>query len=352
MRSPREDYLTECFANVFNRLPPSAQRYLVSELLIPESLKQAFDQILETAAPLKMETQHYIEGGRIDLVLYAGGHPLVAIENKINAPVLDQQLVRYGQWIRSEAAGPIAVVCFLTHLTQPPSGFLSGRASSGHAVPHITTWAGVADLLMRLLRNKELDAAAMLLCNELRYFLEENDMSTEYAGRDEFAAALLYLRAGSLMDRTFSDIYSHIKSLDGHFRRNESSREYSLQFRTELKLIWGWAYLTHPNFNELFFGYGIALEPQTVFKGGTIPSSDSVFICLGADDRRGTSALRAARDIPEKPWTWADITDWFALVCFKPLHEFLRNPTEFAPKMISWIDDEQADVDKFVTNLK
>jgi len=38
-------------------------------------------------------------------------------------------------------------------------------------------------------------------------------MSHDFAGRDEFAAAIVYLRAGSRMNYTFETIYDHIKSL-------------------------------------------------------------------------------------------------------------------------------------------
>src|SRR5665647_1895354 len=133
-------------------------------------------------------------------------------------------------------------------------------------------------------------------------------MSREYAGRDEFAAALVYLRAGSRMDHTFSSIYSHVRSLEGHFKRYESAREYSIKFDTEFNLIWGWAYLSHPTLAGLFFGYGIALEPDTIFKQGLIPDADSAFLCLGADERRSIQAIQAAKDEPAKPWTYAAVS--------------------------------------------
>ncbi|SHH59067.1 hypothetical protein SAMN05443248_5322 [Bradyrhizobium erythrophlei] len=191
-----------------------------------------------------------------------------------------------------------------------------------------------------------------MLARELATFLGESEMSGEYAGRDEFAAALVYLRAGSRMDHTFSSIYSHIKSLEGCFKKSESVREYSLKFDTEFKLIWGWTYLAHPTLTGLFIGYGMALEPDTIFRQAAIPDADSAFICLGADDRRSIQAVRAAKDEPQKRWTFAEINDWVTVISFKPLHNFLADPEAFAPKMIAWIDEEAADVDAFVAKLR
>lgn len=283
----------------------------------------------------------------------ADGHPIVAIENKIGAPLRDDQLASYGRWItHSVRPNDPAIVCLLAHITQPPDNFLDGGQISGGAIPHSIKWQTVGRHLHGLTVSEDVPVEVKMLARELVLFLRESEMSNEFAGRDDFAAALVFLRAGSRMDHTFSSIYGHIKSLDGHFRRNESSREYSLRFDTEQKLICGWAYLTHPTLPGLFLGYGIALEPNTVFKQGTVPPHDSVFICLGAEGRPSMRAVRSAKNEPEFPWTYAELDDWVAVVTFKPLHDFLRDPENFAPKMIEWIDEHQADINAFVSRLK
>lgn len=352
-RSPREDYLTECLADFFNRLDVGLQTAFASNIFIPGNLKSRFEAISQDVRAFRLETQFTIRSGRIDLVLFADEKPIVAIENKIGAEIRDDQLSLYGGWIRNSAPrDAFSVVCLLTHLTEPPQGFADGGEVSGKAVPHVAKWAAIASLLRRLAESIEVGDHLRMLAHEFRLFLEEAGMTMEYAGRDEFAAALVYLRAGSRMDHTFSSIFSHVKSIDGHFRRNESSREYSLKFDTEFKLIWGWSYLAHPVLTGLFFGYGIALEPHTIFRGGAIPSTDSVFVCLGADDKRSIQAVRAAKDEPQKPWTYADISDWFTIISFKPLHSFLQEPETLASKMIDWIDGEAPDVNAFVARLK
>jgi hypothetical protein len=59
-------------------------------------------------------------------------------------------------------------------------------------------------------------------------------------------------------------------------------------------------------------------------------------------------SLRAAKDIPEKPWMYTDLGDWSAIICFKPLHSFMADPERFAPQMIDWINASAADVNGFV----
>ncbi len=183
-------------------------------------------------------------------------------------------------------------------------------------------------------------------------------MSTEYAGRDEFAAALVYLRAGAQMDHTFSTIFTHVKEKDGAFAKNETKNEYHLKFDTPYKLIWGWTYLAHGRFDGLLFGYGISLEPNTVFTSGAIstqapiPATDSAFICVGADNKRSIQAVRAAKSAPSKPWTYAEIGKWVAVISFKPLHDIMEKPQSFAQEMIRWIDRETDNVNEFVAALK
>jgi hypothetical protein len=351
-RSPLEDYLTECLGDLFNRLDLPAQARFISRIFIPASLQGWFEECSASITSFRMETQLRIPSGRIDLVLYADKKPFVAIESKIGAPVGDEQLAVYGRWVRD--AGPPrqpAIVCFLTHLTPPPNGFIGGGEGSGRAIPHVAKWQAVYRLLRELADIENLEVVKML-ARELATFLGERGMSGEYAGRDEFAAALVYLRAGSRMDHTFSSIYTHIKSLEGCFGKSESARECSLKFDTEFKLIWGWSYLSHPMLGGLFFGYGIALEPNTIFRQGTIPAGDSVFICLGAEDRRSVQAVRTAKNEPQKPWTYAEISDWVTVISFKPLYPFFAEPEAFASKMIEWVDEEASNVDAFVAKLK
>jgi hypothetical protein len=305
-----------------------------------------------------METQYHIGQGRIDIVLFVENSPLVAIENKISAPIgpgddeRGDQLATYGRWIRDSKSDFPPVVCLLTHVTPAPEGFDGGGSSSGGANPHTLTWGAVASALHELHKRREdVSADIRILARELFLFLEEKGMSSEYAGRDEFAAAILYLRAGSKMEHTFHSIYNHLKTLKGSFTAHESIYEMGLHFGTRDSLIWGWKYLNHPDLSGLFFGFGIALDPHLTFKEAAIPDRDSIFLCVGAENKKSIQSLRAAKGDPKKPWMYAELEDWSTVICFKPLHTLMAAPETFAPRMIEWIDEVAEDVSTFVSTL-
>jgi hypothetical protein len=71
---------------------------------------------------------------------------------------------------------------------------------------------------------------------------------------------------------------------------------------------------------------------------------------VGAEGTKGMQSLRAAKDKPQKPWTYADLGDWSAVICFKPLHSFMADPENFAPQMIDWINEWAEDVNSFVSS--
>jgi len=356
-RSPLEDYLTECLADLFNRFDGSTQKKFIRRVFIPAGLQSKWDEFSSAFDTLRMETQHAILNGRIDIVVFAGGDPVIVIENKIDAPISvngdgNDQLAIYGRWIIASKRNAFpGVVCLLTYLTEPNEGFMDGDKKSGGAIPHVERWSSVAAALSdtnELFGTQQADV--ITLKSELFMFLEEMNMSHDFAGRDEFAAAIVYLRAGSRMNYTFETIYDHIKSLKGCFATNSSIHEESLHFDTKDSLIWGWKYLSHPTLTGLFFGYGMALEPALTFRASSAPTRDAVFLCVGAEGTRSMQSLRAAKDIPGKPWMYVDLGDWSAVIWFKSLHSFMADPEKFAPQMIEWIDESAADVNAFVSS--
>ncbi|WP_334384921.1 hypothetical protein [Bradyrhizobium sp. AZCC 2262] len=356
-RSPLEDYLTECLTDLFNRLDGETQKHFVRRVFMPTGVQQQWDEFSSAIDVIRMETQHVILKGRIDLVVFAGSDPIVAVEHKIGAPISEDsdgndQLEIYGRWITASKPDAFpGVICLLTHLTQPNEGFLDEARRSCGAKPHVVTWGSLAAALININENiGTLQADVATLICELVLFLEEMNMSHEFAGRDEFASAFVYLRAGSRMDHTFETIYNHVKSLKGCFATGRSIHESSLYFDTKRSLIWGWNFLSHQTFSDLFFGYGIALAPAVTFGSASIQAPDAVFLCVGADNKRSMQSLRAAKDVPEKPWTYVDLGDWSAVICFKSLHSFMADPEQFALKMNEWIDESEASVNKFVSS--
>ncbi|HVR58363.1 MAG TPA: PD-(D/E)XK nuclease family protein [Pseudolabrys sp.] len=357
-RSPLEDYLSEATADIFNRLNLEQQIDFIRRLFVPLVQLSAWDSLVANTKEMRLETQYPIQSGRIDLVLIVDERPIIAIENKISAPIAtysedDDQLVTYGRWIRShKREGTPSIVCLLTHMTRPSDGFLHGGANSGGATPHVVRWSTLGRALNTLRKDESVPLNARMLSEELSLFLGERGMSGEFAGRDEFAAAIVYLRAGDRMSHTFETIYLHLKSLNGQFTANESIHEMSLHFGTKENLIWGWKYLSHPTLHGLFFAYGIALDPANTFKESSAPKHDAAFICVGAEDKKSMASLRSAKEIPQKPWIYTELKDWSAVISFKPLHQMMADPETFAPQMIGWIDSEVDDINSFVRKLK
>lgn len=358
-RSPLEDYLSECFADFFNRLDLKSKKQLAKRLFIPTSLHVEWDHFAFSVEELNIETQYPISAGRIDLILSADGVPFIAVENKVSAPIGkradgEDQLSAYGKWIRSVRPSIfVPIVCLLTHTTKPRDAFLKGGDASGRATPHVVRWSAIGTALA-IFRRVDSDASdeVKMLAAELFRFLGEQNMSNEFAGRDEFSAAIVYLRAGARMDHTFSSIYLHLKTLKGQFSTNESPHEMSLHYSTKDSLIWGWKYLIHPTLNGLFFGYGISLDPAPTFRNASVPKYDAAFICVGAEDKRSIQSMRAVKDVPTKPWMYSDLGEWSAVISFKPLHQWMSEPETFSARMIEWIDSEADNVNEFVRELK
>jgi len=55
-RSPLEDYLTECLADLFNRLDLTAQASFTSRIFIPMSLQGWFEERSASTKSFRMET--------------------------------------------------------------------------------------------------------------------------------------------------------------------------------------------------------------------------------------------------------------------------------------------------------
>ncbi|MEW6638931.1 MAG: hypothetical protein AB1586_00400 [Pseudomonadota bacterium] len=354
LRTPLEDYLTECLADIFNRLDLKRKNDFAKSHFVPQILQDRWGA--SESGALRMHTQHHIDIGRIDMVLFDGVTPLVAIENKVSAPVgageneKSHQLAIYGRWIKRKNE-EFPIICLLTHSTPAPLGFSEHGVGSGGAVPHVVSWSSIAAQLATMSRDSELPIDVRTLSRELFAFLEENGMSGEFAGRDELAAAIIYLKAGSRMEYTFATIYEHLKTLGGAFNPNESIYEQALEFRTKDRVIWGYKVINHSTLRDVYFGYGIALDPKLTFRGEDTPNHDSIFLCLLAENRRSMQALRAAKDKPEKPWTYVEFDDWSTIISFRPLSPFFSEPETLAHKMIEWIDEEAGDISSFVSEL-
>ena len=112
------------------------------------------------------------------------------------------------------------MICLLTHTTKAPLRFIEGNTGEYGSAPKVTRWGAVARYIHALSRT-EIQADARSLLIELAAFLEENGMTGEYAGREE------YFLTACLIVLVLSAVVS--------FRR---SRFLSRNFQGRLAAIW------------------------------------------------------------------------------------------------------------------
>jgi hypothetical protein len=107
-------------------------------MFVPDALGADWGRVVKSAKSIQIDTQFWIdENSRPDIVILADGQPLIVVENKISAPLQDNQLGRYRDWIATKATADWpGVVCFLTHTTDPPSDFMR----HGAPAPQLMVW--------------------------------------------------------------------------------------------------------------------------------------------------------------------------------------------------------------------
>ncbi|MFQ5784294.1 MAG: hypothetical protein ACE5H8_05655 [Alphaproteobacteria bacterium] len=95
-RSPLEDFLTEAFADLLNRLPKQNHMEFCEKVLLakaPPDVKKKWRCFVKTCAgDLHWKTQYRIEDlenssqKRLDIVLLSGDRPVLVVECKIRPP--------------------------------------------------------------------------------------------------------------------------------------------------------------------------------------------------------------------------------------------------------------------------
>ena len=185
--TPLENFLTESFADLFNRLPTSLRTEMLVWLL-PEAYSLPLRRRCASAKKVEATTQVRIDAvgsvKRPDMIVDLDGQPLILFEVKVGAAlqeharnltsaeqlehvgtseiVFQNQLKTYSDWIGIQSVGdwPGAVI-FLTHERQPPDGF-ENDGHEGNSVIGVTrTWK---DIGRWLAGNIELDRSELTHC--------------------------------------------------------------------------------------------------------------------------------------------------------------------------------------------
>jgi hypothetical protein len=359
-RRPLEDFLSECLADLFNRLPPGEKAAFIERNFLPSVVKPRWASLVSTGVDIRMETQWPIPDGRLDIAILIENEPAFVIENKVSAPIgrrpndIDQ-LSAYGMWLKLKSESSVcklAVVCLLTHATNPPETFAEGRTDLYGSIPKVVRWSQIADNLRTLAQSSKLPLDIRTISNELFSFLLEQNMTSEATRLEDFAAAIIYVRAGSRMSQTFGEVFDHLSELGGIFSKGAVIADSALEFDSDRSLIQGWKYLSAAPLKTAYFGYGIALQPRRSLSNDHLPIEDSIFLCLGVETKREIRILEEQSKLLSGAWQHLSFPSNSIAIAFKPLNAVLVRPEEFAKAMIGWIDEVLPEVAELVNRMQ
>ena len=219
-RSQLEDYLTEVFASLFDRLDESARRSLLHSLMHSDA-REPFDTTFRQIHDANLDTQMVRDesgrGKRPDMVLRRGGRDILVIEAKLGGaiarhvdhaaqleegvgPATVSQLHTYSTWIagrNATADGWPGAVVLLTAWTAPPKGF----PSEGAVFETVRTWTHVAAWLNDKVGT--LNPVPQALARDLIAFLREKQLLDRHFSARDLAAYTLYATSEDALRHTF-----------------------------------------------------------------------------------------------------------------------------------------------------
>ena len=147
----------------------------------------------DSAADLSLVTQYRIGGGTVpDLAIFVGSDPVCIVEVKIDAPLGENQLEGYGQWLAARADNRYRpALVLLTHRTPAPPGFIDRNIGAfGVELRSVASWNRVAEWFGEFrLDRADVGEPLKSLAGEFTQFLREDAMAT----LDDAAIARQYL---------------------------------------------------------------------------------------------------------------------------------------------------------------
>ena len=352
-RSQLEDYLTEVFASLFDRLDEKARRSLL-HALIDEKARRPFNLAFQYVGDADLDTQVRLdESGfrkRPDMVLRRGGRDILVIEAKLgaaiaqhvdhDAPPVDgispktvSQLKTYSTWIAGRNAGadrwPGAVI-LLTAWTAPPDGF----PSQGAAFESVRTWTDVGTWLERNIRS--LDPVCKALGADLVTFLKERQLMNRHFNARDLAAYTLYATSEDALRHTFRKAMEGVAEAHpalGKFQRNDVGND------GDMAVFWGWIYLKRElqyRNSKFYIAVGLCAEPGVGFgeDGVDLTHDEPFFVAYFGDENLKQKPSDRVSALPEG---WIEITKGRpALAATKPVRHFPGNPDLRARDLNVW----------------
>ena len=358
-RSQLEDYLTEAFGSVYDRLDGVAKRSLLHALM-DEAARSRFDEAFPVLERDVLATQVTLdETGhrkRPDMVLRIGGRDVLVIEAKLGAviglhtdpdasatpgaePVTQTQLTTYSTWIAGRNAGasdawPGAVVLF-TAWTPPPAGFPS---TSAKALESSRTWSQVAKWILDHSRLPQTGHQALTI--DLLSFLKEKNLLDRHFDARDVATVTLYAASDDAFKHTTRTV---MKALSVAYPALGNFAWSNVGVDGSIGAFMGWMYFgaaLQPHRSRFWIGLGICGEPAAAaFDDDFIRTTGrEPFVMVHWGDEYGRS--KPIDHVSSLPACWIEMKIRPALIVTKPIREFAGEPEGRAEEIKAWACDQ------------
>ena len=356
-RSHLEDYLTEAFGSVFDRLESDARRSLLHAIMDGAARKR-FDEAFPVLERDVLVTQVTLaatgHGKRPDMVLRIGGRDVIVIEAKLGAPIARHvdpdapqvpgaepvsrtQLASYAAWIagrnaESTDAWPGAVI-LLTAWTPPPEGFPSKDLE---VLESARTWSQVARWILD--HGSRLQPISRALAADLLSFLKEKNLLDRHFNARDLAALTHYAGADDAFKHT---VRVAMRAIAKAHAGLGGFKEYSVGVDTSIGTYQSWIYLNarlqHLN-SKFWIGLGVCPEPGAAFDEDFIAAAKEPFFLIYFGDENLKQKPRER--VMAMPEGWIEMRARPALIVTKPIRDFPSEPDRRADDLAVWACDQ------------
>lgn len=373
--SQRENFLTEAFADLMNRLerlfPKEARGFITDILLHHVADSRSADALarrVELARQLRWDTQRSIELGdlsrkRPDITITIDGECALLIEVKIAAAFtkrirhspkeelraeketadqessqdISYQLDDYGKWLSENYRN--AALVLLTHSKEAPPDFLSSDGDRRYWIQlrSVCHWRGLYNWLRGWANTNSGNTDAESLARDFLEFLGEEGMSEMNEKDVELLNGFL-----SFSRRT-EDHKINEKIKDAMLVAREAMHrfvppraEYGAPKSPEYDsgAFWDWSYpYDSPNDLDLYVGWGFSDADNPNFSFGLGPAHRlQAFVCV-----QGNRALKAVRNDKYKSWKVVAEDDDVFWVRTRDAADFARSELGFTRAFVEWL---------------
>lgn len=356
--SPKENFLTEALADLFNRLPADKQATFLVDALHPlwaEEIRARCGRtrVIEAQTQVSIAVDGAVK--RPDMIISLDARPFVVVEVKVDAGLqrhavvsddvgaaepaegrtLDRdQLTTYARWIAAQSRdGWPGAVVFITHSTPAPDEFGADGYSGPIEMTH--RWKAVGDWLDDNLDFDNPDDTCGALAADLYEFLSEENLMPEFMTAQDLAATSLFLPSAANVRHTFSAVLKEVS------RAHPGARSGSVKVDSwsEANAYIGWFYLNRGiNIRRsafalsigICFGGDAALSDE---ESANLPRHEPFFFIYIADENNRVPITDILSVVPEE---WHLIHQDWSAVLVRTLGSFPADPNLRAEGLIAW----------------